>query len=68
MAGSERGVHSAGLNQKVLQPAAPAVIVQVSMIGWLRYGQTLDLSAGTGIGLIAAGVMAMNVFSKATVH
>jgi small multidrug resistance pump len=43
-------------------------IVLISLIGWLLYGQTLDGAAGIGIGLIVAGVIVLNVFSKATVH
>jgi small multidrug resistance pump len=43
-------------------------IVLISLIGWLLYGQTLDGAAGIGIGLIVAGVVVLNVFSKATVH
>lgn len=43
-------------------------IVLISVIGWLVYGQALDLAAGIGIGLIIAGVVILNVFSRATVH
>lgn len=43
-------------------------IVLISLIAWLLYGQTLDLAAGIGIGLIVAGVLVLNLFSKATVH
>jgi len=45
-----------------------AGIVLISLIGWLLYGQTLDLAAGIGIGLIVAGVVVLNVFSRANVH
>lgn len=43
-------------------------IVLISLIGWLLYGQTLDTAAGVGIGLIIAGVVVLNVFSRAAVH
>lgn len=43
-------------------------IVLISLIGWLLYGQTLDPAAGIGIGLIVAGVVVLNLFSKAAVH
>jgi small multidrug resistance pump len=43
-------------------------IVLISVIGWLVHGQALDLAAGIGIGLIIAGVVVLNVFSRATVH
>ena len=43
-------------------------IVLISLIGWLVYGQALDLAAGIGITLIIAGVVVLNVFSRATVH
>lgn len=43
-------------------------IVLISLIAWLLYGQTLDVAAGVGIGLIIAGVVVLNVFSKTTVH
>jgi small multidrug resistance pump len=43
-------------------------IVLISLIGWLLHGQTLDLAAGIGIGLIVAGVVVLNVFSKAAVY
>lgn len=43
-------------------------IVLVSIIGWLFYRQTLDLPAIIGIGLIVAGVVVVNVFSKSIGH
>lgn len=38
-------------------------IVLVTLVGWLMFSQKLDLPALLGIGLIAAGVVVMNVFS-----
>ncbi len=43
-------------------------IVLISLIGWIGFGQTLDLPAMLGIGLIIAGVLVINVFSSATPH
>jgi small multidrug resistance pump len=43
-------------------------IVLVSIIGWVVYKQALDTAAIVGIGLILAGVIVINVFSKSIVH
>ena len=43
-------------------------IVLVSIIGWVIYKQALDMPAIIGIALIIAGVIVINVFSKAIVH
>jgi small multidrug resistance pump len=43
-------------------------IVLITLVGWLLYGQKLDLPALLGMGLIVAGVVVMNVFSKASAH
>ena len=40
-------------------------IVLISAAAWIFQGQKLDLAAMTGMGLIIAGVVVMNVFSKA---
>lgn len=40
-------------------------IVLIAGAGWLLFGQKLDLPAIIGMGLIIAGVVIMNVFSKA---
>ncbi|MBB4052566.1 small multidrug resistance pump [Devosia subaequoris] len=45
-----------------------AGIVLVSLLGWMLYGQKLDLWAMLGIGLIIAGVLILNLLSKSTVH
>ncbi|WP_132259121.1 DMT family transporter [Paucimonas lemoignei] len=43
-------------------------IVLISAIAWLWYGQKLDMPAILGIGLIVAGVMVINLFSKSVAH
>jgi len=43
-------------------------IVLISVIAWLLHGQKLDGPAVLGMVLIVAGVLVLNVFSKATVH
>lgn len=43
-------------------------IVLISTAAWLFRGQKLDVAAGIGMGLIVAGVVVMNVFSKASAH
>lgn len=42
-------------------------IVLVALIGWFFYKQPLDLAAVIGMGLIIAGIVTINLFSK-TVH
>lgn len=43
-------------------------IALVSVIAWLVYGQALDAPAILGIGLIVAGVVVVNGFSKSVAH
>ncbi len=43
-------------------------IVLISAIGWIVFGQKLDLPAVLGMALIVAGVVILNVFSRITVH
>jgi small multidrug resistance pump len=43
-------------------------IVLITVVAWLLYGQRIDLPGVIGMGLIIAGVVVLNVFSKATVH
>ena len=43
-------------------------IVLITLIGWFVYGQKLDAPALLGIGLIASGVVVMNVFSSSGRH
>jgi multidrug transporter EmrE-like cation transporter len=45
-----------------------AGIVLISIIAYFAYGQTLDLPALIGIGLIMAGVLVINLFSQSSVH
>lgn len=43
-------------------------IVLISLLGVVLFGQKLDLPAVIGMGLIIAGVIVMNVFSRAINH
>lgn len=43
-------------------------IILVSIIAFFAYGQTLDLPAMIGIGLILAGVLVINLFSQSSAH
>lgn len=43
-------------------------IVLVSIIAFFAYGQSLDLPALIGIGLILAGVLVINLFSQSSAH
>ena len=43
-------------------------IVSVSIIAYFLYGQRLDIPGIFGIGLIVAGVIIINFFSKSTAH
>lgn len=43
-------------------------IVLISGISWVYYGQRLDLPALLGLGLIVAGVLVVNLFSKSVGH
>ncbi|MNY51900.1 Multidrug transporter EmrE [compost metagenome] len=45
-----------------------AGIVLVSAVSYFLYKQHLDLAAMIGIGLILAGVLVINVFSKSSAH
>ncbi len=45
-----------------------AGIVLVAMIGWLWHGQQLDLPAILGIGMILAGTLVVQLFSKVASH
>jgi small multidrug resistance pump len=40
----------------------------IALAAWVFYGQELDLPAFVGIALIVAGVVVLNVFSKALPH
>lgn len=43
-------------------------IVLISIAGWTFFGQKLDLASFLGMGLIIAGVVVINVFSKVSAH
>ena len=43
---------------------AGAGIALIALIGWLLFGQALDAPSVIGMGLIVAGVVVINVFSK----
>lgn len=45
-----------------------AGIVLVALAGWALHGQQPDLYGFIGIGLIAAGVLVLNLLSKTAVH
>ena len=45
-----------------------AGIVLITLAGYFLYKQRLDLPALVGIGLIVAGVLVMQLFSKSTSH
>lgn len=45
-----------------------AGIVLISALGWVYYGQRLDIPALLGLGLILAGVLVVNLYSKSTPH
>ncbi len=45
-----------------------AGIVFITGIAWVWFRQSLDLPALLGIGLIMAGVVVINLFSKSVVH
>lgn len=43
-------------------------VVLIALIAWALYGQALDLAAIIGMALIVAGVVVLNLFSKAAPH
>jgi small multidrug resistance pump len=43
-------------------------VVLITAVGWIVFGQKLDLPALAGMGLIVAGVLVMNLFSKTATH
>lgn len=43
-------------------------VTLVALIGWLLFGQKLDLAALLGMGLIIAGVVVLNLFSNTAQH
>jgi small multidrug resistance pump len=40
----------------------------VAFVGWLYYKQALDPAAILGVGLIIAGTIVLNLFSKVAAH
>lgn len=54
-----------GVAYAIWSGAGVALIV---LISWALYGQSLDLPGIIGIGLIVAGVMVLNLFSKTLSH
>jgi len=43
-------------------------IVLIALAGYFVFGQTLDLAAIIGLGLIIAGVLVLQLFSSSTTH
>lgn len=43
-------------------------VVLITLAGWLLFQQALDAPALIGIGLITAGVIVLNFFSKSVAH
>lgn len=43
-------------------------IVLISLVGYFAFGQKLDTAAVIGLGLIVAGVVVLNLFSKSAFH
>jgi small multidrug resistance pump len=43
-------------------------IVLISLVAYFLYGQSLDAPALIGMGLIVAGVMVINLFSRSSAH
>ncbi|RLJ41693.1 small multidrug resistance pump [Litoreibacter meonggei] len=43
-------------------------IVFIAIIGWIYFGQKLDLAAILGMALILAGILVINLFSTTATH
>ncbi|SDG39822.1 small multidrug resistance pump [Roseospirillum parvum] len=43
-------------------------VALIALVGWLVHGQRLDAPALIGLGLIVAGVVVLNLFSKSLPH
>lgn len=43
-------------------------VALIALIGWLVYGQALDLAGVIGLTLIVAGVIVLNLFSRMATH
>jgi small multidrug resistance pump len=46
----------------------PVGIVLIALAGWIFYRQPLDVPAVLGMGLIVAGVLVINLFSRTAGH
>ncbi len=40
----------------------------IAAIGWVMFGQRLDLPAVVGMGLIMAGILVINIYSRSAMH
>jgi multidrug transporter EmrE-like cation transporter len=43
-------------------------IALITLVAYVVYGQRIDLAGVIGMGLIIAGVVVLNVFSRSTMH
>ncbi len=43
-------------------------LVLIALVGWVLYGQKLDLATLTGMGMIMAGILVINLFSTSGGH
>lgn len=43
-------------------------IVLITLVAWYRFGEVLDWPALVGIGLIVAGIVVIQVFSRTSLH
>jgi len=43
-------------------------IMAITLIGWVIYGQKLDVPAIAGVAMIGGGVVLINVFSSVSAH
>ena len=43
-------------------------IMAITLIGWVLYGQKLDVPAIAGVAMIGGGVVLINVFSSVSAH
>lgn len=43
-------------------------LVLVALVGWVLYGQKLDLATLSGMGMIMAGILVINLFSISSGH
>ncbi len=43
-------------------------LVLIALVGWVLYGQKLDLATLSGMGMIMAGILVINLFSTSSGH